>query len=140
MTKALRELVDSVVSDAVESDHSNPVVWDKVYDAVNADPKLLDEASRIESFWRDVDRKIEAARFAKRAADRGMDARVFAIREDHIVGRGTCSTIDECYADSEIVEALNKERIRAPKAAVRWARSIHKLHKDIYNDVRATAW
>ncbi len=56
------------------------------------------------------------------------DARVFAIREDPVVGRGSCSSLDECFEDSEVVEALDKEGVRSPQDAVRWARERERLY------------
>jgi hypothetical protein len=44
---------------------------------------------------------------------------VEAIRADKLVGRGTCSTIDEAYATSELIDALEDAGIRSVRGAVR---------------------
>lgn len=49
------------------------------------------------------------------------DPRVQAIRDDKLVGRGTCSTIDECYTDGELIEQLDSEGIHSTKESVEWA-------------------
>ena len=50
-----------------------------------------------------------------------MDKRVKAIREDKRIGRGTCSTIDECYDDSDLIELLDEYDVKYPIDAVKWA-------------------
>lgn len=50
------------------------------------------------------------------------DARVKAIRNDEKVGRGSCSSVDECMTDSEIIAALNEAKITTIAAAIKWAR------------------
>jgi len=47
-----------------------------------------------------------------------------AIRNDALVGRGTCSIIDECYGDSELHEYLTEDNVNTPRAAVEWARRL----------------
>lgn len=49
------------------------------------------------------------------------DKWVQAIREHKLVGRGSCSSIDECWSDGELLEMLNEQGIKTEKAAVRWA-------------------
>jgi len=49
-------------------------------------------------------------------------AMVDAIRADKVVGRGTCSSIDECYSDADIMEALRDGGITTIAAAIKWAR------------------
>lgn len=49
-------------------------------------------------------------------------AMVDAIRADKVVGRGTCSSIDECYSDADIMEALRDRGITTIAAAIKWAR------------------
>ena len=56
-----------------------------------------------------------------------MDERVKAIRNDALVGRGTCSSIDECYDDSELAQQLDDYSIHTPVAAVKWARESEGL-------------
>lgn len=61
------------------------------------------------------------------------DARVLAIRDDQIVGRGTCSVIDECWTDEELRDELDTQGIRTAfdgrtlLKAVTAARRIHRL-------------
>jgi hypothetical protein len=68
------------------------------------------------------------------------DARVQAIRHDETVGRGTCTSIDECYTDAELAAELDKRDIDTPAAAVRWARRHESIWQEVADDVRATAW
>jgi hypothetical protein len=60
---------------------------------------------------------------AKQAA--AADKRVVAIRKHPKVGVGSCSVIDECYTNVELVEKLNDEGITTVKAAVKYARIVH---------------
>ena len=47
---------------------------------------------------------------------------VAAIRADKLVGKGSCSSIDECMEDSEIANDLVEDGITTPADAVKWAR------------------
>lgn len=58
------------------------------------------------------------------------DPRVEAIRQDPVIGRGTCSSVDECYEDKELVEHLDKEGIVTEKAAVTWARGLEQVFQE----------
>lgn len=48
---------------------------------------------------------------------------VKAIRSDKLVGRGSCTSVDECWEDSELIEALERANITTIDGAVRWARN-----------------
>ena len=50
-----------------------------------------------------------------------MDKRIKAISANEKVGRGSCSTIDECWDIDEIIEELDGKGISTPEAAVKWA-------------------
>jgi hypothetical protein len=66
-----------------------------------------------------------------------------AIRSDEIVGRGTCSEVDECHTDDELVEAFGRTRtgrLCSPAQAVKAARAMEKFRKIMYDEVRATAF
>lgn len=52
------------------------------------------------------------------------DPRVEAIRADRVVGRGSCSSIDECYDDKDLVEALDAAGVEALCVSVQWARKV----------------
>lgn len=56
-----------------------------------------------------------------------QDARVTAIRNDALIGRGTCSVVDECMTDAEIVAALDEDGITTPQAAVEWALDVEGI-------------
>ena len=56
-----------------------------------------------------------------------MDERLKAIRNDGLVGRGTCSSIDECYDDIELIQQLDDNKLHTPAAAVKWARESEGL-------------
>jgi hypothetical protein len=67
------------------------------------------------------------------------DTRVAAIRADEKIGRGTCSVIDECYTDAEIVK-LADERCIGLADAVTEFRKIHDAWHDHAEDIAATAF
>jgi hypothetical protein len=56
------------------------------------------------------------------------DPRVVAVRADRLVGHGTCSSIDECYSDQELLEALDESEVKTPEDAIKWAREGEGLH------------
>lgn len=56
-----------------------------------------------------------------------MDARVEAIRKDPCVGRGTCTTLDECFSDDELSWKLNEDGVISASAAIQWARNYEGL-------------
>jgi len=49
------------------------------------------------------------------------DARVDAIRKNDKVGLGSCTSIDECLSDADLIQELDAENITAAKDAVKWA-------------------
>lgn len=49
------------------------------------------------------------------------DPRILAIRSHKLVGRGSCTNIDECYEDGDLIEDLDLVGIIDPEAAVKWA-------------------
>lgn len=65
-----------------------------------------------------------------------MDDLVKAIRADKAVGKGSCSSIDECWDDSELRDALMEDNITEPAKAVEWARSQEGLFLDSACDAR----
>jgi hypothetical protein len=52
---------------------------------------------------------------------------VAAIRADRLVGTGTCTSIDECWEDSELREALSRDGVTTATGAVEWARKAEGL-------------
>ena len=56
-----------------------------------------------------------------------MDTRVKAIRDDNVVGRGSCTSIDECRDDEELVKTLDENNITTARQAVKWAREDEKM-------------
>ena len=62
-----------------------------------------------------------------------MDPRIIAIRSDRLVGRDTCSVVDECMSDDELLKQINDadhiiEYGIEPLKAVKWARMQEELH------------
>ena len=55
-----------------------------------------------------------------------QDPRVILIRADIAVGSGSCTNVDECYSDEELVEELDLEKIDLA-GAVEWARELAGL-------------
>ena len=47
--------------------------------------------------------------------------RVTAIRNHPRVGRGTCTSVDECWEDREIIEFLDENNITTEEGAIEWA-------------------
>ena len=56
------------------------------------------------------------------------DPRVIAVRADVLVVRGTGSSIDECYSDSELVQYLDSFDATTPKEAVVEAREAEEIY------------
>ena len=56
-----------------------------------------------------------------------MDVRIEAIRKDPCVGRGTCTSTDECLADDELSWMLNHAGVISATAAIQWARDYEQL-------------
>ena len=59
---------------------------------------------------------------------------IAAIRSDLVVGRGSCSFIDECWDDDDIWNNLN--HLSSVRVAVRWARELHRVSDDRAEDIR----
>lgn len=70
--------------------------------------------------------------------DAWLDEAVQAVRNDKVVGRGTCSSWDEAVTDEELKEALRKKFTPGLTAAgvVRWARRSEKIRQDYGDDIR----
>ena len=47
--------------------------------------------------------------------------RIEAIREHRLVGNGSCTSVDECWTDDEIIECLDNLGVESPEGAVKWA-------------------
>ena len=47
--------------------------------------------------------------------------RVTAIRNHSKVGRGTCTSVDECWDDKEIIEFLDDNNVTTEDGAIEWA-------------------
>ena len=50
------------------------------------------------------------------------DPRISAIRADELVGRATCSSLDECFTDDELSTLLDAANVHTVPGAVAWAR------------------
>lgn len=81
--------------------------------------RLCDARACMEK-W-DADRKAVQA-------EAGRDERVAAIRADAAVGHGSCSSIDECYENTELLAALVQAGCQTPREAVKWAREVDGRH------------
>lgn len=55
---------------------------------------------------------------------------VEAVRCDKVVGRGTCTVIDEAYTDDELADMLSDRNIRSIGGAVRTARAVERLRAE----------
>jgi len=47
--------------------------------------------------------------------------RVSAIRSHPKVGRGSCTSVDECWSDKEIIDFLDENNITTEEGAIEWA-------------------
>ena len=54
-------------------------------------------------------------------------ALVNAIRTHEKVGRGTCTTIDECYSDEELRTVLEEDEVKSTEDVIRWALEIEGI-------------
>ncbi len=62
------------------------------------------------------------------------DLRVDAVRADEQVGRGSCSSVDECMTDAELAEYLDSRGATTPAGAVAEARALWATQQDVWND------
>lgn len=69
--------------------------------------------------------------------DEAMAGWIRQVREDHIVGRGSCSVIDECWTDAELAAALESDGVRGWQAVRLWARRVHRAYLEREREVRA---
>jgi hypothetical protein len=69
--------------------------------------------------------------------DAAMQGWIQKVREDHVVGRGTCSVIDECWTDEELAAALAAEGVRGWQSVRFWVRRVHRMYLEREREVRA---
>jgi len=67
---------------------------------------------------------------------RSEDSRVQAIRMDPVIGFGTCSVVDECYDDGDLIERLDEAAAVSDEEAVRHFRWIHEIYEDVAYEIR----
>jgi hypothetical protein len=46
------------------------------------------------------------------------DPRVTAVRTNSLIGSGTCSIVDECFTNAELIDELDEYQVNTPEAAV----------------------
>ena len=56
--------------------------------------------------------------------------RVEAIRNNDLVGRNTCSVVDECYSDEDVIAELNDYQITTEVGAIKWAIEMETAHHE----------
>jgi len=84
----------------------------------------------------------DSKRFVTTAAE-DIAAALKAIRKDDLVGRGTCSMVDEAMTDEEVIAEFiigADGKPLTPLGAVRKARAAHRLWVDHLEDIRGTAF
>jgi hypothetical protein len=69
-------------------------------------------------------------------AVKSTDPRVIAIRENKLVGRGSCTVVDECYDDADIEKWLADDGINTVDGAIQWAIEAHTLFLQMALDAR----
>ena len=75
----------------------------------------------------------------REAMSASSDPRVVAVRADAKVGRGTCSTVDECMTDDELVAWLDEFGANTVKRAVREMRGFEAVRQDYASEIVAEA-
>jgi len=98
--------------------------------------------------WEEVGEEVRAIADAQEAERYARDPRVVAIRADKKIGRGTCSVIDECWTDRELVEHLDSYpqadgqtvRIHSPKMSVLAMRCEESIIADMQSEIESTAF
>jgi hypothetical protein len=58
-----------------------------------------------------------------------------AIRNDPKIGRGSCSMVDECMEDEEILEELRRAGATTPEEALREMKGSENVWRDRADDV-----
>ena len=58
-----------------------------------------------------------------------------AIRSDDQIGRGSCSMVDECMEDGEILEELRRAGATTPEEALREMKGSENVWRDRADDV-----
>lgn len=59
---------------------------------------------------------------------------IAAIRADKIVGRGTCSVIDECYGEAELADLFERCEVTTVRGAIAEARRTHRVYHAVAAD------
>ena len=65
------------------------------------------------------------------------------IRSDPTIGEGSCSVIDECYDDEDLIEEFGWSAVDYPfraRTILLKARERHSIWKDRMDDISATAF
>jgi len=65
-----------------------------------------------------------------------IDPRVKAIRDNKLVGAGSCSVVDECMSDEEVIDELNEAEITDPEEAVKHFVEAEGLHLEMATNAR----
>ena len=64
------------------------------------------------------------------------DPRVQAIRSHPQLGEGSCSAVDECVEDSELLRTFAVMNLETPEAAISYYLELEGLRNDIEDDIR----
>ena len=65
-----------------------------------------------------------------------MDVRIEAVRNDPCVGRGTCTSTDECFSDDDLTQTLDANGIISAEASIEWARDYEQVWMERRLDAR----
>jgi hypothetical protein len=57
-----------------------------------------------------------------------MDKRIEAVRGHKLVGRGSCTSVDECLEDAELAKMFDEDGVETPTAAIKWALEFEGMH------------
>ncbi len=55
---------------------------------------------------------------------------VAAIRDHALVGAGSCTVVDECLDDADLIDGMQEGGITTPQRAIAWAIWLEDLHME----------
>lgn len=60
-----------------------------------------------------------------------------AVRKDPIVGEGSCTVIDECYEENDLIALFRRHNCVSTTDAVEAAKAVSGTFEDVYDDLTA---
>ena len=76
--------------------------------------------------------------------ERAIEYIIDAIRADKKIGRGSCSSVDECQTDEELRESIKRNladgAFRTVKGGLAFYKKCEREYQDYADDIRSTAF